>query len=177
MTDTNRFLICLPYTLTQEGGNSNDPHDPGGRTHKGIIQREYDRYRQNKNLPLQSVYLASDAEVQDIYLNSYWLPHCPDMQPGLDLSFFDQAVNEGPRRAIILLQRALGIDDDGIYGPKTLSAIQSVADVSALIHAYAARRRNFYRSLSTFQYFGNDWIRRTNEIETQSIAIVTGAAT
>jgi Glycosyl hydrolase 108 len=57
-------LAAIPdlhsYTLAEEGGDSNDAHDPGGRTHKGIIQREYDRYRRQKGLPLQSDYLISD---------------------------------------------------------------------------------------------------------------------
>ncbi|WP_346656139.1 glycosyl hydrolase 108 family protein [Bradyrhizobium sp. dw_78] len=61
MVDTSentRFAICLPFTLKQEGGNSDDPHDPGGRTHKGIIQREYDKYRRSKGLPLRSDFLS-----------------------------------------------------------------------------------------------------------------------
>lgn len=169
---SDRFLTCLPLTLRQEGGNSNDPHDPGGRTHEGIIQREYDRYRQSKNLLLQSVYLASDIEVQDIYLNSYWLPHCPDLPAGLDMAFFDQCVNEGPREATLLLQRALGIGADGMFGPNTLTAVRSITDIKTVIVKYSDARRAFYRSLRTFQYFGTDWIRRTNEIQAESIVMI-----
>lgn len=167
---SNRFQICLPFTLKQEGGNSNDPHDPGGRTHKGIIQREYDKYRQSKGLPLQSDYLMSDGEVQDIYFNQYWLPYCPDLAPGLDLSFFDNAVNEGPFRAIVLLQRALAVHDDGIFGPATAAAIGP--DVRSLILRYAQARENFYTSLSTFKYFGKGWLSRVHTIRDQSLAMV-----
>lgn len=168
---SDRFLICLPYTLKQEGGNSNDPHDPGGRTHEGITQREYDAYRKAKGLPLQSDYLASDAEVQDIYLNGYWLPHCPQLAPGVDLSFFDQCVNEGPLQAIRLLQRALEIPSDGIYGPMTDQALRT-SSPAQLIKNYAFYREGYYRSLRTFQYFGAGWLKRTEQIEAASLAMV-----
>jgi lysozyme family protein len=170
-----RFTICLPFTLKQEGGNSNDPHDPGGRTHKGIIQREYDKYRRSKGLSLRSDYLMSDAEVADIYLNEYWLPHCPSLPPGLDLSFFDNAVNEGPFRAIVLYQRALDIHDDGVWGPQTEAALAG-KDVRMTIIKFAQARENFYTSLSTFKYFGKGWLSRVHTIRDQSLAMVTPGA-
>jgi lysozyme family protein len=168
---SDRFTVCLPFTLKQEGGNSNDPHDPGGRTHKGIIQREYDKYRRSKGLPLQSDFLMSDAEVADIYLNEYWLPHCPALPAGLDLSFFDNAVNEGPFRAITLYQRALGIHADGVFGPQTESAL-SGKDVRTVIAHFAQARENFYTSLPTFKYFGKGWLSRVHTIRDQSLAMV-----
>jgi lysozyme family protein len=172
MTDApDRFSICLPFTLKQEGGNSNDPHDPGGRTHKGIIQREYDAYRKRKGLPLQSDYAMSDAEVSDIYLNEYWLPYCPTLPPGLDLSFFDNAVNEGPHRATVLYQRALGVPDDGIFGDQTTKALIG-QNVRSVVIRYAQARENFYTSLSTFKYFGKGWLSRVHAIRDQSLAMV-----
>ena len=171
MNNPDRFLICLPFTLTQEGGYSNDPHDSGGRTMEGVVQREYDAYRKHNKLHLQSVKLISDAEMHDIYLNNYWLPHCPNLPPGVDLSFFDQAVNEGPFEAIVLLQRTLNITRDGDFGPKTLAAVQSISP-AVLIRFYSSARADFYRSLGTFKYFGKDWIRRTDEIEAESLKMV-----
>jgi lysozyme family protein len=169
---SSQFITCLPFTLTEEGGNSNDPHDPGGRTHKGIIQREYDKYRQGKGLPLQSDYLMSDAEVQEIYWTSYWLPHCPSLAPGIDLSFFDNCVNEGPLRAISLLQRALGITADGQWGPQTESALERVISIEDAIVQYSHQRAQFYQGLRTFQYFGKGWLARVSYIEKASLAMV-----
>ena len=42
----DRFPACIPLTLAWEGGNDDDPNDPGGRTSRGIIQREWDVWRQ-----------------------------------------------------------------------------------------------------------------------------------
>ena len=170
-----RFLACLPFTLKEEGGYSNDAHDPGGKTMEGIIQREYDRYRRAHGLPLQWVKLISDDEMHDIYFGEYWVPHCPDLPPGLDLSFFDLCVNGGPLRAVVTLQRALGIRDDGQWGPQTAASITAIKSVTAVIQGYAYQREHFYRSLSTFKYFGKDWIGRTERCQMASAAMAIKA--
>jgi lysozyme family protein len=172
METSPAFEACLPFTLTEEGGNSNDPHDPGGRTHKGIIQREYDRYRRSKGLSLQSDYAMSDDEVREIYWTEYWLPHCPGLRPGLDLSYFDNCVNEGPRRATILLQQALHVQADGVWGPGTQKAVDAATNIVALVKEYSEWRARFYRGLGTFQYFGKGWIARVNYIERASLKMV-----
>lgn len=167
-----RFLACLPFTLKEEGGYSNDAHDPGGKTMEGITQREYDSYRRSCHQPLQWVKLISDDEMHDIYFNQYWLPHCPALPIGLDLSFFDLCVNGGPLRAIVTLQRALSIHDDGQWGPETTTEVDQIESVIRIIQGYAMYRERFYRGLPTFRYFGKDWTNRTNNIQMASAKMV-----
>lgn len=179
MQTSPQFEACLPFTLTEEGGNSNDPHDPGGRTHKGIIQREYDRYRRGKGLSLRSDYLMSDDEVREIYWTEYWLPHCPDLPVGMDLSFFDNCVNEGQLRAIVLLQRALAVHDDGQWGPVTTDAVQTLeaaGNIVTSITRYSQAREHFYRSLGTFKFFGKGWLSRVGHINQASLVMARKAA-
>ena len=161
---TDRFTICLPYILKEEGGNDDDPHDPGGRTSRGIIQREYNAYRQSKVLPLQDVWLASDAEIADIYQQQYWLPYCPQIPAGVDLCFFDMNVNAGLVEAAKLLQRSLGVNDDGHIGIITSAAIKN-SNAIKLVAAFSDERRAFYRSLKTSKYFGRGWLSRVSTIE------------
>src|SRR5258705_8638798 len=66
------FDACLKPLLEHEGGNDDDPQDPGGRTSRGIIQSEYDRYRARKGKPKRDVWTADDAEVDEIYQTEYW---------------------------------------------------------------------------------------------------------
>jgi len=160
----DRFAICLPYILKEEGGNSDDPHDPGGRTSRGIVQTEYNAYRTSKGEQQQSVYQATDEEVADIYQHQYWLPWCPSMQPGVDLCFFDMAVNSGPVQAVKLLQRALGVSADGHLGIITSTALQG-SNAVKLVSNFSDQRRAFYRSLGTFKYFGVGWLNRVATIE------------
>lgn len=184
VTPSNRFLTCLPFTLTQEApypsqwGNpknfSNDPGDPGGKTMDGIIQVEYDKYRTQHGLPRQDVRLISEQEGDDIYLNNYWLPYCPDIPVGLDMMFFDSAVNEGTGEAVKILQFALGTPNDGKWGPKTEALVRAIADVPATIKAFGARRSTVYTETSGFTRFGKDWERRDSEITAASLKMAEG---
>ena len=179
MNNDPRFLACWPFTLIQECPRpddwsnprnfSNDAHDPGGETMCGIIQREYDIYRKSKGLPFQDVRHLTRDEGADIYYNSYWLPECPKLSPGLDLQFFDEAVNAGPGAATLILQRALGITGDRVWGPATDAAVKVITNPVAVINAFTNNREAYYRALRGFQYFGTDWIRRSAEIGAEAI--------
>lgn len=141
------FEKSLLVILKHEGGYVNDPADRGGATNKGITQKVYDEYRKLLNKPVQSVKNISDDEVKEIYRKSYWLPACCDKLPAsIDTAHFDMAVNAGPRQAARLLQRSVGVTDDGVIGPATLAAVEK-ADPKALSRQYANKRVEFYNSL------------------------------
>jgi len=181
-----RFLACWPFTLIQEcplpndwsnmRNFSNDAHDPGGETMCGIIQREYDIYRKSKGLPLQDVRHLTRDEGADIYYNSYWLPECPKLSPGLDLQFFDEAVNAGPGAATLILQRALGITADRQWGSQTDAAVKAITNTVSVINEFTSQRASYYRALRGFQYFGRDWIRRTQEIGNEALKMASTGA-
>lgn len=180
----SQFETCLPFTLIQEcphpndwsnpANFSNDKHDPGGKTMCGIIQREYDIYRKHKGLPTQDVRKMTKEEGYEIYQQGYWLPHCQGLAPGLDLSFFDTAVNMGTTEAVKILQAALNVPHDGDWGPVTQKAVEGAnANPHAAIEAFTARRHAVYRMMSGFQFFGKDWTRRTDEIADHSLQMVS----
>lgn len=156
----------LPLTLIFEGGFNDDPVDRGGRTNRGIIQTEYDKYRQGKNLPLNDVKNISDDEVNDIYLNGYWLPSkCDQMPDKVATVVFDTSVNSGQGRSIKTLQQAVGAVVDGAIGPETISKLKSFDQLS-LANTFLANRVNFYNAIvakdPTQQKFLGGWLRRVN---------------
>lgn len=162
----DRFPICLAETLKWEGGYSDDRYDPGGKTMRGIIQKEYDAYRVGHGLPPQWVKLISDVELRDIYHRSYWAPvRADEVFAGLDLELFDEAVNSGPVTAVKHLQQVLNIVPDGHIGTQTLDAIRRVNDRESLIAQYMERRRTYLRSLKTFWRFGHGWMDRCDGVE------------
>lgn len=173
------FLLCWPFVLAEEApfpddwsnprNFSNDPHDPGGETMDGIIQREYSAYRISKGEPSRDVILITKPEGADIYRNSYWLPNCPKLPRGFNLCVFDENVNAGPHAGTVLLQRTLGIPADGLWGPQTDAAVATITDVTAAIEKYTDQREAYYRSLRGFQYFGTGWLRRSATIETAAL--------
>jgi lysozyme family protein len=168
--ETN-WEFSLKAIRQEEGGNDDDPHDSGGRTSRGIIQREYNAYRKRKGKPPRDVWLADDAEVDEIYHDSYWLPWSPRLPSGVDLMWFNMSVNAGPVRSSILLQRALGVEDDGHIGMVTLSAIED-ADSAKLIHDFADQCRKYYKSLRSYRYFGKGWMNRTAHIEAKALKLI-----
>lgn len=181
----DRFDLCLPYVLAQEcphpadwsnpANFSNDAHDPGGKTMCGIIQREYDIHRKACGLPCQDVRQMTEGEGHQIYHDSYWLPHCPVLPRGLDLSFFDESVNAGTYEATKILQSVLGLDNDGIWGPKTAKAVSEIDVAQIIINAFMLRRIVVYGLMPGFPYFGEGWTRRARVIGEQSLKMAAGA--
>jgi lysozyme family protein len=58
-----------------------------------------------------------------------------------------------------LLQRALGIADDGVIGPQTITKL-ALTPICALVLRFNAEREEFYTGLPTWGSFGKGWSRR-----------------
>jgi lysozyme family protein len=175
-----RFKACLPYTLREECPDpehwsdsrnfSNDPHDPGGETMCGITQREYNAWRHKHGLKPAAVQEITETEGEEVYYENYWLPYCPALPPGMDLAFFDAAVNEGSAEAIKMLQHTLGITADGVWGPLTDRMVQGLqgSDV-VMVKRYTQVREAVYRTFRGYRYFGRGWERRSAEIGLEAV--------
>ena len=177
---TERFDICWPLVLAQEcplpnewsnpKNFSHDRHDPGGATMCGIVQKEYDLWRKGHSLATQPVELCTQDEGRQIYRISYWLPHCGLLRPGVDLAFFDAAVNMGQTEATRIMQFAVGVKNDGVWGEFTAAAVrQANNDPATLITNFSSRRQHVYEMMPGYQYFGTGWTRRNNEIAQQAL--------
>lgn len=146
-----RFDECLNFVLGVEGGYSNHSADRGGATNLGVTQEVYDDYRSGKGLCRIPVSGISAIEVNDIYRTRYWKPIMGDqLPPGVDLVVFDAAVNHGVRQASKFLQRALGVDDDGIVGKATIKAAHeddAAGNTPKVISNIIDQRRDFYAML------------------------------
>lgn len=167
----DNYPASLAIILKEEGGNDDDPRDPGGRTSRGIIQREWNVFRQTHQDRPQDVWQASNDDVATIYKDNYWNPYCDRMPAGVDLVFFNTAVNSGRQQAVKELQRALGQPADGMMGMITFNALDQAADVASVVKDMCERRRSFYRALKTFPTFGKGWLARTDRIEKSALAM------
>lgn len=143
------FKQALKWVRTSEGGNDDDPVDHGGRTSRGITQREDDAYHKMAGLPLVDVWHEKDEIIDDIYHKSYWMPYGPILPAGVDYMFFDQCVLAGPHRAALTLQAGLGFSGaqlDGHIGMVTSAAVTH-ADPATLVDAMARERLRSYNSI------------------------------
>ncbi len=172
------FPHALRLVLVDEGGLDDDPHDHGGRTAHGIIQREYDGFRARHGQPAQDVWKITPAEYTEIYHDRYWMPWCDRLPAGMDYAFFDACVNAGPAQAARTLQRALGLRADGNMGDVTLAAVKArhEQDAEAVIHAFCEKRRAFYKALAQFPRYGRGWLARVDHVEKAAKAMAAAGA-
>ena len=164
------FERAMTLVLTHEGGWSDDPADPGGATNLGVTIGTLSLHL-GRPATRAEVRALTPSSVAPLYPRRFWDAIQGDALPaGLDYALFDFAVNSGPRRAVIGLQRVLGIADDGRLGPVTLVALQG-RDVPALVNALSDGRLTFQRALSTWPRFGRGWGRRVEEVRAAALAM------
>ena len=172
---SDNFTACLAFTLKAEGGFVDDPYDPGGATNKGITLATFQAFTGNPDATPTDLKLIEDTTVSDIYQSGYWAPaRAAELPPGVDLMTFDMAVNSGAREAILLLQRAAKVHQDGIIGPITLAAVQAV-DPLALVLSLGSAQYWFYRGLPTWQHFGRGWASRVKAREDAATTLAKGS--
>ncbi len=165
-----RFARSLDLVLRHEGGYVDDPHDNGGATNLGVTIGTLSLWL-GRPATKAEVRALTPASVAPIYRRRFWDAIQSDALPaGLDLTLFDFAVNSGPKRAVIGLQRALQIADDGRLGPVTLAAIAKHPPAD-LIDALCDGRLAFLRALSTWPRFGRGWGRRVEEVRKAALAL------
>jgi len=158
------FERSLGYVLTWEGGYSNQPDDPGGPTMRGIIQREYDSYRERHGLLRQPVRYISSAEIRDIYTHEYWdAMGCDALPAGLDYCVFDAAVNSGVARAKAWLGHAKTVDE---FCNARLAFVSGLGHLWAVFGAGWARRIAFVRQAASAMARGDtphdaEWAAQT----------------
>lgn len=127
------FDMALAFVLNVEGGDmlTDDPSDPGGLTRWGVSQRAH---------PDVDVANLTREGAESIYRAHYWdRCQCDKFTPEIGIALFDAAVNQGPDKAIRVLQRALGVDHDGIVGPETLEAAERSIPSELLIQFLSRR--------------------------------------
>jgi lysozyme family protein len=135
MSNFDRYIERI---LKHEGGYVNHPSDPGGATKYGIteaVARRHGFTEHMSRLPL--------AMAKDIYYKDYWLRIKGDsFAPSVAYHLLDAAVNHGVGNSIRWLQRVLGVADDGVIGPVTITAARSFAAVDVVL-LFNAERLSF----------------------------------
>jgi lysozyme family protein len=167
MSEFDLFRLCLAHVLKSEGGYVNHPNDKGGATNKGITQAVFSEYLKSRGLPVESVREITPADVERIYATRYWnAAKCREFPPKVAAVLFDAAVNHGVTKAIKLLQRALGLAEDGIVGPKTLAA----SEAFGVSEVFCKTREKFYRDIVAAKpdqaVFLRGWLNRIRDLRT-----------
>lgn len=158
------FEVAVAAIFESEGGEGNDPDDPGGHTNMGITEGTLE-------VAKTTGYVAQDATIsnltreqaKNIYKHLFWDPVGADkFPPALALVVFDAAVNQGVPTAIIMLQVVLKVRTDGVVGPKTIAA--ATKSSPKVRDAFLAKRALRYGELVAarpyMRKFMEGWIKR-----------------
>jgi lysozyme family protein len=145
------FDAAFEKLIGHEGGYSNNPADPGGETKYGISKRVY---------PAEDITNLTLDRAKALYLRDYWGPAgCDAMPDAAKFHVFDMAVNSGVRRTILAVQKVVSEVEDGVLGPRTLQAIQSMPS-SRFVAWLNAERLLLMADLKTWPAFGRGWAKR-----------------
>lgn len=155
------FKKAIESLLELEGGYSDHPEDPGGKTKYGISQRSY------PELDIEN--LALEDAIQ-IYKRDFWDKAGISLlkNEAIAIKAFQTAVWMGPYWSLRCLQRALiatgrVVVPDGILGPVTAASANG-ADPVVLLAAYksevAGRVRELVARNPKLGVFEKGWLRR-----------------
>jgi hypothetical protein len=152
------FKEAFVKLLGHEGGYVNNPKDPGGETNWGVTKRvaEANGYR-------GSMKDFTQDDAQKIYLKLYWnAVKADDLPDPIRFDVFDAAVNSGVSQASKWLQRAIGAQNDGVIGTKTIEALKASNPFEIKLK-FLSQRLSFMTELPTWSTFGKGWARRIAE--------------
>ena len=160
---------ALVFTLKWEGTQFTDhPNDPGGPTRYGIIQREYDKYRKAKGMPIRSVNLITEPEYDEIYEKNYWNPVRAEWLSGpLGLTLFDTAVNLGVGGAISRLRAALKLPITGTWSQEISDVIHDVDQTAIALTICNLRIKKRYdrvKQAPSQKVFLQGWLNRDKDL-------------
>jgi len=167
-------LVALSWLFRVEGGDSDDPSDPGGATRfgvsfsylKGLGELGGGDIDGDGDVDRDDIRALDRATAAELYRRDFWRPcQCDALPPPLDLMVFDGAVNQGVATTGRLLQSCLGrrVKVDGVIGPQTLAVVRAHR-VEDLAPDFLSRRAQHYhdiaRSNSALERFIRGWLRR-----------------
>ena len=99
-------------------------------------------------------------QAKEIYYNDWWLKLKIERWPNvMKYQIFDAAFNHGTGRANQFLQYAARVKDDGVIGPKTITAV-NMTDPNDLVLRFLAKRLRYFTEVKTWAEFSKGWSLR-----------------
>lgn len=160
------YRDLLPIIKKWEGGYVNDPDDSGGATNKGVTLATFRQFY-GKDKTAEDLKKLTDAQWLYIFLNGYWdkMKASQIKNQAIANIVVDWAWASGPGTATKCIQDILGVDVDGIVGPKTLQAINT-APQNSLFDKIKSARIKFVERLAELRpkdkKFLTGWKNRIN---------------
>lgn len=157
------FDKAFERLIGHEGVFQDDPRDRGNWT-SGVIGQGMNNGTKYgisaMSYPAEDIKNLSLERAKILYQRDFWWKAgCDAVPDAVKFDLFDMAVNSGVKPAIRTLQKSVGVDDDGVIGPVTMQAINSMNPVR-FVARFNGYRLQFMSSLSTWPSFGRGWANR-----------------
>ena len=162
---------AIRLILKHEGGYVNHPSDPGGATNMGVTLETFRRYVKPGGT-IEDLKALTVEQATHVFKRQYWdKVSADDLPSGLDYAVADFAVNSGPHRAAVFLQRIVKVVDDGVIGPKTLAAAKA-KPAAFIINRLCDDRLRFMQSIrggELWKVFGKGWNARVEDVRKEAL--------
>ncbi len=157
------FDQAFDRLLGHEGELSLDSSDSGNWTggSPGIGQLNGTKFGISaRSYPSLDIANLSIQDCKALFKRDFYDRIRADLFPeGLAFQLFDFAINSGPETAVRYLQRAVGVADDGVWGPVSQTAADAMS-TSDLVLRLNAERLDYLTRLSGWATQGKGWARR-----------------
>ncbi|MGL5669114.1 MAG: glycoside hydrolase family 108 protein [Shewanella sp.] len=160
------FDTVFDRVIGHEGGFQDDSRDrgnwTGGEVGKGQLNGTKFGLSAMTYPELDIKNLTAD-QAKSIYKRDWWDKlKMKSYPPALAYQMFDAAINHGSGRANQFLQKAAGVNPDGVIGPVTMGAILK-ADLNDLLMLFIANRLQYFTEVKTWKTYCTGWTRRMAE--------------
>jgi len=163
-----------PIILKWEGGFCNDPKDKGGATNMGVTiatwkAQGYDKDK-DKDIDVNDLKLLTKADFE-FMLKKYWDKWKADNINNQSVAniLVDWAWGSG-KWGIIIPQRILKVQDDGIVGQQTLSVLNNVNQKGLFDRIFEERQKflnGIVKNNPSQKRFIKGWLNRLNDFKFQ----------
>ena len=162
----------IPFLLKWEGGFVNDPVDLGGATNKGITIKTFISYRKAINGPppiVKDLKNISDEEWTSVLKMFFWDKwKADDIKSQSLANILVDWVWASGMYGIKIPQRMLGVQQDGVVGPKTIEALNKEIPYIFWLSLVEERKDfvdNIVKNNPSQIRFKQGWLNRINDLK------------
>lgn len=157
------FETTFQRTIGHEGKFQANPKDRGNWTsgQVGVGQLKGTKWglaaMTYPDLDIANITLE---QAKEIYHNDWWLKLKMERWPNvMKYQMFDAAFNHGTGRANQFIQFSVRVKEDGIIGPKTVTAV-NMTDPNDIVMRFLAKRLRYFTEVKTWAEFSKGWTLR-----------------
>lgn len=150
-----KFQRSHAVTAAWEGGWSNHPADPGGKTMFGVTEGTWARFRKKMGLAVKPIRSITRADAEHLFFIEFWkAAGCEGLVDGVDLATYDANVNSGVSRGRKWL----------------LASLDPYSRHDRTVKNICAKRLSFVQALKHWKQFGKGWSNRIADIQAKGVA-------